>query len=336
MRHLRAGCAGVGLAVAVLIVPSPGMADDHYEHDFSDVSKYVEAFESPKRDAWQKPADVVSLLQLWPGNVVADIGAGTGHFEPYLAKAVGASGRVLALDVEPHMIAYLKRRVEKERLANVTVQKVAPDAPGLADGSVDRLLVVNTWHHLPQRARYAAAMNRALRPGGFVVVVDFTAESPEGPPARHRLSPATVIAELQAGGFSARTVAESLPLQYVVIGQKQVASKGRPAPTARQRALVDIINANAEKAGYTRGVSTYTVQTLAKALAPADEPELRALLYHDDAVVTRTAASVFAARGDRGLAVLREVAVDPALPANNRSVVDDVIWTANAQPKHPR
>jgi predicted methyltransferase len=68
-------------------------------------------------------------------------------------------------------------------------------------------------------------MNRALRPGGFVVVVDFTAESPEGPPAHARLSPATVIAELEAGGFSARTVAESLPLQYVVIGQKQVASK---------------------------------------------------------------------------------------------------------------
>ena len=242
---------------------------------------------------------------------------------------------MLALDVEPHVVTYLKRRVKKERLGNVTVQQVAANDPGLADGSVDRLLVVNTWHHLPQRAQYAAAMNRALRPGGFVVVVDFTAESPEGPPAHARLSPATVIAELQAGGFSARTVAENLPFQYVVIGQKQVASKGRPAPTARQRALVDVIKANADRARFTRGVNTFTVETLAKALDPTDEPELRALLYHDDPIVTRTAASVFAARGDRGLAVLREVAVDAALPANNRSVVDDVIWTANAD-THPR
>ncbi len=334
MFHVLAGRARVGVAVAVLIVPSAAGAN-HDEPDFSDVAKCVKAFESPKRDAWQKPDDVVSLLQLWPGNVIADIGAGTGHFEPHLAKAVGATGRVLALDVEPHMVAYLKRRVKKENLRNVTVEQVPANDPGLADGSVDRLLVIDTWQHLPERAQYAAAMNRALRPGGFIVVVDFTADSPEGPPAHARLLPATIIAELEAGGFSARTVAESLPLQYVVIGQKPGASKGRPAPTARQRTLVEVIRANADRARFTRGVNTDTVQTLEKELEPTDDPELRALLYHDDAIVTRTAASVFAARGDRGLGLLREVAVDTALPASNRSIVDDVIWTANARPKHP-
>jgi len=205
-------------------------AADHYQHDFSDVAKYAKAFDSAKRDAWQKPDEVVSLLQLRPGNAVADVGAGTGYFEPYLSKAVGPSGRVLALDAEPHMVAYLKQRVKKEGLANVTVQQVAATEPGLADNSVDRVLIVNTWHHVPRRAQYAAALNRALRPGGFVVVVDFTAESPEGPPAHARLSPATVIAELQTGGLSARSVAESLPLQYVVIGQKQGAAE-RPAST---------------------------------------------------------------------------------------------------------
>jgi SAM-dependent methyltransferase len=332
----------VGLTVAVFIVPWSATAAqapsashpagaDRCEHDFPDTARHVKAFESADPGAWQKLGDVVSLLQLWPGNVVADIGAGTGHIEPLLAKVVGATGRVLALDVEPDVVTCLKRRVKREGVANVTVQEMAAHAPGLADGSVDRVLVLDSWHHLPQRAELAAAMNRALRPGGFVVVVDFTAESPRGPPAHARVSPTTVIAELQTGGFSARTVAESLPLQYVVIGQKRVASTGRPAPTARQRALVDVINANAVNARFTRGVNTFTVKTLEKALEPADDPELRALLYHDDPTVTRTAASVFAARGDRGLAVLREVAVDAALPANNRSVVDDVIWTANAR-----
>ena len=112
--HVLAGRARVGVAVAALLVPSPAGAN-HDEPDFSDVAKYVKTFESPRRDAWQKPDDVVSLLQLWPGNVVADIGAGTGHFEPHLAKAVGATGRVLALDVEPHMVTYLKQRVKKEK-----------------------------------------------------------------------------------------------------------------------------------------------------------------------------------------------------------------------------
>jgi len=330
------GHARLGLTISVLIVPSLGVAaDKKTEHNFSHVAKYVKNFDGPERDAWQKPEEVVSLLQLWPGNVVADIGAGTGHFEAYLAKAVGTTGRVLALDVEPNMVTYLKRRLKKEGLTNVTVQKVGPNDPGLAEGSVDRLLLVNTWHHVSQRAQYAAAMNRALRPGGFVVVVDFTAESPEGPPAHERLSPATVIAELQAGGFSARAVAESLPLQYVVIGQKQVPSQGRPAPTARQRALIDIINANGDRARFTRGVNTYTVEAFQKALTPNDDPALRALLYHNDPVVIRTAASVFATRGDQGLAILREISVDAALPTNNRSIVDDVIWTANARPKLP-
>ena len=342
MLHTIGGRARVGLAAAVLTVPSPGIAADtksashpaaadHYEHDFSDVAKYVKAFDGPARDAWQKPGDVVSLLQLWPGNVVADSGAGTGHFEPLLAMVVGPTGRVLALDVEPRMVTYLERRMKKQGLGNVTVQKVAANAPGLADGSVDRLLVVDTWHHLPRRALYAVAMNRALRPGGFVVVVDFTAESPEGPPAHARLSPETVIAELEAGGFSARMVAENLPFQYVVIGQKHAASQAHPAATARQRVLVDIIKANADQARFTRGVNTHTVDLLTQALQPTDDPELCALLFHDDPIVTRTAASAFAARGDRGLAVLREVAVDVALPASNRSVVEDVIWTANAR-----
>ena len=82
--------------------------------------------------------------------------------------------------------------------------------------------------------------------------------------------------------FNARTVAESLPLQYVVIGQKQVASQGRPAPTPRQRALVDVIKANADKARFTRGVNTQTVDILRKALAVWDE-QLEAIAEVHDA-----------------------------------------------------
>lgn len=331
-----------GVTVAALIVPASGWSAEAnpapaaFPHGFTGLAQALKAFEAPGRDAWQKPDDVVNLLQLWPGNVVVDLGAGTGHFEPHLSKAVGATGRVLALDTEPRLVAYLKRQVEKNNQRNVTVRQVDAGDPGLPDASVDRLLVVNSWQELPQRAEYAAALNRALRPGGFVVVVDFTADSPQGPPASARVSPATVIADLQAGGFTARVVAESLPFQYVVIGQKPAVSQGRPASTARQRALAEIIAANADRARFTRGVNASTLATLEKALAPTDDPELRALLYHDDSVVARTVASVFAARGDRGLAVLRETSVDAALPAANRSIVEDVIWTANARlkPRH--
>jgi ubiquinone/menaquinone biosynthesis C-methylase UbiE len=333
---LRTGKTFLGLSLATLLLaPVASAADgappkhDHYEHDFSDIPKYVKAFEGPQRDAWQKPAEVVALLQLWPGNTVADVGAGTGYFEPLLSKAVGPTGRVLALDSEPKMVSYLQHRAEKEGLANVTAQKVPPHDPALPEGSVDRILIVDTWHHVPDRVKYSAALNRALRPGGFVAIVDFTAESPEGPPPRHRLTPESVIAELQAAGFSANTVGESLPHQYVVIGLKQSSAKGKPASTARQRELAKVIDRNAGDAHLSRGVNTGTTSALQKALQPGDDPELRALLYDADTIVVRAVASVLAARGDAGLAVLREVSADRALSDQNRRVVDDEVWNAN-------
>src|SRR5262252_7396853 len=79
-------------------------------HRFTNADHWAPIFDDPKRDAWQQPANVVAALALGPGMVVADIGAGTGYFEKRLADAVGADGRVLALDVEPDMIRYMRER----------------------------------------------------------------------------------------------------------------------------------------------------------------------------------------------------------------------------------
>ncbi len=79
------------------------------KHDFSDVAKHGKAFDGPERVAWQKPDHVVALMAIRPGMTVVDLGAGTGFFEPPLAAAVGAEGKVLALDVEPNMVEHLKR-----------------------------------------------------------------------------------------------------------------------------------------------------------------------------------------------------------------------------------
>lgn len=185
--------------------------------DFSEVERFAQHFDDPKRAAWQKPDEVVRLLELRAGGTVADIGAGTGYFLAALSRAVGPQGRVLALDVEPNMVAYMKRRAEREGLANVEARTVAPDDPGLAPASVDRILIVNTWHHIGDRARYSALLRQALRADGAVLVVDFTRESDIGPPAEHRLPPEQVAKELASGGLRAEIVRdESLPKQYVV------------------------------------------------------------------------------------------------------------------------
>lgn len=185
-------------------------------HDFSDAERWHRIFDDPSRDAWQQPRKVVALLDLHPGMTAVDLGAGTGYFLPYLADAVGSEGRVLGLDPEATLVEFMARRVAQKGLANVEARQIPFDDPQLADASVDRVLIVDTWHHIDGRSAYATRLARALKPGGRIYVVDFTRDSPQGPPPEHRLPPEQVVAELEQGGLEAEVVATDLPYQYVV------------------------------------------------------------------------------------------------------------------------
>jgi hypothetical protein len=115
----------------------------------------------------------------------------------------------------------MKRRVQREGWGNVEPRVVPPDDPGLPSGGVDRIVIVDTWHHIDDRPAYSAKLLAALRPGGSVLVVDFTLESDLGPPAKHRMPPEQVVRELEAGGLRAAIDrSETLPKQYVVRGSK--------------------------------------------------------------------------------------------------------------------
>jgi len=149
---------------------------------------------------------------------VADVGAGTGYFEKRLSKAVGPQGRVLAIDVEPDMVRYLGERAAKEGTKNVEPLLATADDPKLAP--VDRVLIVDTWHHIPERGEYSKKLAAALKPGGFVLIVDFTMDSPKGPPKEHRIAPEQVIKELEQGGLHATIVPAGLSDQYVIKGAK--------------------------------------------------------------------------------------------------------------------
>ncbi len=188
------------------------------QHDFSDVKKYARIFENPQRTAWQKPAEVVEKMQIKAGMHIADIGAGTGYFLPYLHKAVGATGHVEGLDINGPMVKHMAERIQKAGWSNVKARQVKTDDPQLANQSVDRVLVVNTWHHIADRVAYAKKIKAGLKVGGSVWIVDFTMEAKRGPNKKHRLSPAQVIKEFQEAGLKARIVPSSLPDQYIVEG----------------------------------------------------------------------------------------------------------------------
>jgi ubiquinone/menaquinone biosynthesis C-methylase UbiE len=193
-----------------------------HHHRFDDAEGWSKVFDDPARDAWQKPDRVIALLRLQPGMRVADVGAGTGYFEPHLSRAVGAAGEVLAVDVEPGMVEHISKRATREGLANVKTQLGAADDPKLAAGAFDRVLVVDTWHHVEDRVGFAKKIARGLRAGGALFVVDFTKESPHGPPAAARIPPEELKGELESAGFGNvkihASAATGLPHQYVVEG----------------------------------------------------------------------------------------------------------------------
>ncbi len=196
----------------------PPHSHSHHEmrHRFEKADEWAPMFDDPTRAAWQKPGDVVAALGISAGMVIADIGAGTGYFEMHLAVATGREGKVIAVDVEPDMVRYIRERAQREGMQTVEARLGTADDPNLAPGSVDRILIVDTWHHIGDRVAYSKRLAAALRPNGAVFVVDFKLDSDKGPPKEHRLSPEQVIAELQQAGFKAGIVAIGLPDQYMV------------------------------------------------------------------------------------------------------------------------
>ena len=191
---------------------------DHHDHSFDDPEDYAESWNDPARDEWQEPSAVVEAMEIEEGMTVADIGAGTGYFVPHLSEAVGDEGTVLAVDIEEGMLDFIDGLAADEGLDNVETVLARGDDSGLDEESVDRVLTVNTWHHIPNRGDYSRHLTERLTDGGSVWVVDFDEDSPIGPPEDHRLDPEIVIDELEEGGFDAELHDLELQRQYLVVG----------------------------------------------------------------------------------------------------------------------
>ena len=184
-----------------------------------DFERWAQSLDDPERAAWQKPTEVVAAAELEAGMVVVDVGAGTGYFEPHLSQAVGGTGKVIALDINSELVTRMQQRFRRAGLNNVEARLVSPSDPGLPERTVDCVLIVDTWHHMQDRVAYARKLRSAIRPRGMVLIVDYAPESPTGPPPELRMRPEAVIAELKQAGFTAQVIAETLPRQFIVVGQ---------------------------------------------------------------------------------------------------------------------
>jgi predicted methyltransferase len=204
------------LALAfALATPAAAQSPATHQHSFSGAEHWAHVFDDPKRDAWQKPHEVIQALALEPDAVIADIGSGTGYFAVRFANMV-PKGRVYGVDIEPDMVKYLAERAKREKRDNVVALAGAPDDPRLPE-KVDLILMVDVFHHIDERASYFRKLRTSLKPGGRVAIIDFRLDSAQGPPKAARIAPGRVVAELKDAGYSLAREHGFLPNQYFLI-----------------------------------------------------------------------------------------------------------------------
>jgi arsenite methyltransferase len=193
--------------------------DEHQMHRLHrDPKAYIGALEDPKRDAYQKPHEVLAALNVKPGEVIADIGAGSGYFAFRLAHHVGVKGKVYAVDISPDMILHINRRIRDTQAANVVSVLADPDDPLLLDQSVNRFFICDVWHHVENQTKYLSLLKKMLKPGGEIVMIDFhKKELPFGPPLKIKIAREDLIKQMETNGFRLAKEHTFLPYQYFLV-----------------------------------------------------------------------------------------------------------------------
>ena len=141
----------------------------------------IEWLDRPEREDEERPAAVIDALELHGGDVVADLGAGSGYFTFRIAPKVGAAGKVLAVELQDEMLDTIRRRATALRVTNVEPIKASETDPKLPAAGVDIVLMVDVYHELAFPFEIMTRVREALKPGGRVVFVEYRKEDPQVP-----------------------------------------------------------------------------------------------------------------------------------------------------------
>ncbi len=172
----------------------------------------------PEREREEAPSKAIAALGLKKGDVVADVGAGSGYYTVRLAEAVGPTGRVVATDLQPGMLAIIKARLARETIGNVELVQGRADDPVLPAKTFDLLLMVDVYHELASPQVFVRKLKEALKGDGRLVLIEFRREDPRVPiREEHKMSVSQVREELGADGFRIERVIDVLPWQHIIV-----------------------------------------------------------------------------------------------------------------------
>jgi len=212
--------AGIYLAASVLLFGQAGTAHPVSGRIIAGVMGHEGAswLERPEREAEERPSRAIKELKLEPGMVVADFGAGSGYYTERIARAVGPTGKVLAVDLQPEMLEMVGRRAKSRGITNIELVRSTPDDPRLPAGTIDLILMVDVYHELAAPQRVLRAMKAALSPRGRIAIVEFRKEDPDVPiRAEHKMSVAQAVQEFGAEGYVLDRRVDSLPWQHILV-----------------------------------------------------------------------------------------------------------------------
>ena len=175
--------------------------------------------ERPGREEEEKPYEVLKVMQLKNGDVVADIGCGTGYYGRKIAKEVAPDGIVYGVDIQPEFIEMIKEFCEKEEITNVVPILGDEDDPKLPKGELDWMILTDVYHEFQQAEAMLAKMREALKPDGRVLLLEYRLHGKTAAHIKteHRMSVVQVLAEWNAAGFELVDLQEFLPSQHLFV-----------------------------------------------------------------------------------------------------------------------
>jgi putative heme-binding domain-containing protein len=187
-------------------------------HAFSDVS----FLNRIGRDAEERPDTLVNGLEIPSGATIAEIGSGTGYFTWRLAEKIGRSGKVFAVDVQQKMLDLTAETVKKHQLSNVQLVLGGDNDPHLPAASLDMVFIANAYHEFADPGAMITAVNRALKPDGRLVIIEFAEGHPFGPQDKaERMTINQIRTEIEPLGFELDRQLELLPIQHGLIFTKR-------------------------------------------------------------------------------------------------------------------
>jgi precorrin-6B methylase 2/mono/diheme cytochrome c family protein len=186
--------------------------------EIATVSENVEFFNRPERAAEERTDDLIKALEIPEGATVADIGAGTGFFTWRLARQVGSSGTVIAVDLQQAMLDRTAETVKQHELANVRFVRSTERDPKLPPQSVDVVFIAHSYHEFGDPETMMEGVRRSLKPGGRLVIVEYAKEKKLAPASTlHKMSFDEIRSEIEPMGFELDRILDFLPTQHGLI-----------------------------------------------------------------------------------------------------------------------